>query len=593
MQARPASGAEIKSNLALFRRESNAMTSKYFNTLGVCNPQEHYMLPAVPRLPGIGSMIDSGDYFIINAPRQSGKTTCLTELTTLINSEGKYYALNCSFSSISDTNEDDMAMSRVIDCIDAGLRSSSVPKLRDLACSFIEEPYMKCTCTKVQAMLFDICRSLDRKLVVFFDEADCLNEAHLRTFLLQIRSGHDRRFAHSQTGFPRSLALVGMSNIRYYLTTVWPEEWAYGIASNFNIVVNSISPANFSMEEIWSLYGQHTVETGQIFEPDAVERAWYWTEGQPWMVNAIADDVVVNQFKNDHSKVITAKEIDVAVRDLILRNDTHLDYLSERLKETRVRRVMERIIVGANIFPDNVSSNDERYAIDLGILRVDSATGERYKPANPVYSELIARTLSRDIRKSLPRDLASRWMDGTGIDMDGLLKDFQIFWRNSSKALTELNVVKTFVKDSVNSVLEEYRIKDVDENLINFKYIDKTRYDIVRLSKDAFAHLAFFAFLQRAMNDSVGIMKIEYGLNNSKLVICVCYKGISYPLELKIKGVKSQENNCSHLSGYIDRCGSKVGWLIVFDNNFMKSWDSKLFWNTIVYEGKTIHEVGC
>ncbi|MDR1052111.1 MAG: ATP-binding protein, partial [Deltaproteobacteria bacterium] len=54
---------------------------KIFNTAGPCNILEHYMLPVLPRLPDVSEMIEAKEYFILHAPRQSGKTTYLRFLT--------------------------------------------------------------------------------------------------------------------------------------------------------------------------------------------------------------------------------------------------------------------------------------------------------------------------------------------------------------------------------------------------------------------------------------------------------------------------------------------------------------------------------
>jgi hypothetical protein len=78
----------------------------------------------------------------------------------------------------------------------------------------------------------------------------------------------------------------------------------------------------------------------------------------------------------------------------------------------------------------------------------------------------------------------------------------------------------------------------------------------------------------------------------------VKYKGQAYPLELKIRGqekfveLKRQEN-LKQLRAYMDNCGAKEGWLVVFDRNTHKSWSEKLTWEITQYEGATIHEVGC
>ena len=51
------------------------VVEKYFNTAGPCIPDEHYMLPALDRLPEIRHLIARRQYFVIHAPRQTGKTT--------------------------------------------------------------------------------------------------------------------------------------------------------------------------------------------------------------------------------------------------------------------------------------------------------------------------------------------------------------------------------------------------------------------------------------------------------------------------------------------------------------------------------------
>ena len=60
---------------------------KKFNTTGPCFPDEHYMLPALDRLPGIHELVAGGNYFVIHAPRQTGKTTALKALAREIKEE--------------------------------------------------------------------------------------------------------------------------------------------------------------------------------------------------------------------------------------------------------------------------------------------------------------------------------------------------------------------------------------------------------------------------------------------------------------------------------------------------------------------------
>ena len=71
-----------------------------FNTTGPCFPDEHYMLSAVDRLPGIRELVSGGDCFVIHAPRQTGKTTVLKALVREINAQGEMLALYCSLEAL-------------------------------------------------------------------------------------------------------------------------------------------------------------------------------------------------------------------------------------------------------------------------------------------------------------------------------------------------------------------------------------------------------------------------------------------------------------------------------------------------------------
>jgi hypothetical protein len=210
---------------------------KSFNTVGTCNPLKHYMLPAVPRLPDINDMIDGEFYFVLHAPRQSGKTTCLQALTDKINSEGRYYAITCSLESLRKSNDPSTAMKYIVDLINFEIEDSDVAEISRLAYTFNDNPSMSSPITMARSLLKGLCNSLDRELVIFFDEADCIPEEPLVMFLGQIRTGYLARSRSNSlpAKFPRSLALVGMRDISDYLYMVRPEEKSTGLASPFNV----------------------------------------------------------------------------------------------------------------------------------------------------------------------------------------------------------------------------------------------------------------------------------------------------------------------------------------------------------------------
>ncbi|MDR1041023.1 MAG: ATP-binding protein [Deltaproteobacteria bacterium] len=564
---------------------------RYFNTAGICNPNEHYMIPAVPRIPDIIDMITEKHYFVIHAPRQSGKTTCLTALTERINSEGNYYALTCSLAYLRDTVNTKEAMDEIVDQIDVALESSDVDELSKLAYAFDSRPYMSKAGGKVRLRLRDLSQALDKDLVVFFDEADCLMEEPLIKFLAQIRDGYLCRSNSPRSRFPRAMALVGMRDIRDYMTKVRPDGESKGAGgSPFNVREKSLSLADFTIEEIRALYGQHTAETGQLFEPEAIELAWRWTEGQPWLINALAKDIIEKRFKKDYSRPVTGSDVESAARDMLLRNEPHFYSIMERLKEPRVRSVMNAVLIGAAL-PDEISDDDAQYVVDLGLLKADPESGLPSRPANPIYRELIVRAMTRRLQARIPKSLANRWTDGTKVDMNGLLEAFRLYWSENSEIAAERNAAESVLRKSVQKNLAHL---DTDDKARIIEIIaDAFQSSLTGQAREAFAHLVLQAFLQRVMNGSDAEVLRDYASGRGRVDLCVIYKGLRYPLELKIKGVQSREESLRQLFGYMDRLQATVGWLVVFDMDRKVPWSDKLFWDTLDREGKTIHVVGC
>jgi hypothetical protein len=68
---------------------------RFFNTEGPITPGIHYFIPPIERLDreSLLRLIDLQKYFVLHAPRQTGKTTCLLALMKELNDSGRYRAL--------------------------------------------------------------------------------------------------------------------------------------------------------------------------------------------------------------------------------------------------------------------------------------------------------------------------------------------------------------------------------------------------------------------------------------------------------------------------------------------------------------------
>jgi len=363
---------------------------KHFNIAGPCNPDEHYMVDTLGRLPEAYHLAMKKKYFCIHSARQSGKTTFIHSLVDTINKNGAFYSVYCSLETLQGYDDQERALPMIIDTINHIFQTSNYFK----HIHFENQPHGDIS-TGVMNALQNISLTLDKPLIIFFDEADCLSGQALIAFLRQLRVGHNR----VDITFPWSISLIGMRNIRDYKACVRPGRETLGSSSPFNIITKSLTLMDFTEDQIRNLYQQHTDCTGQVFEKEAIERAYYWSEGQPWLVNALARQVVEDDLHENYSIKITSEHIDDAAEKLILRRDVHIDSLLERLKEPRVKKVIEPILCGGDIQLDFLS-DDVQFCLDIGIVKGDSI--QDIHISNPIYNEVIIRTLNHITQDALP-----------------------------------------------------------------------------------------------------------------------------------------------------------------------------------------------
>jgi hypothetical protein len=300
-------------------------------------------------------------------------------------------------------------------------------------------------------------------------------------------------------------------------------------ASPFNIKDASLTLRNFTQAEIGALYQQHTAETGQIFQPEAVARVFALTGGQPWLVNALAREITEVSVL-DRQQAITPAHVDVAKEELILRRDTHLDSLAEKLHEARVRRIIEPILVGAQQTMD-VMNDDLVYVRDLGLI-IDRPS---IRIANQIYQEVIPRTLTYVMQAFMVQEAAWYQRSDGSLDMILLLAAFQEFFAENSEAW-----------------------------LGRFDY------------QEAGPHLLLMAFLQRVINGG-GRIHREFAVGSGRADLLVEYGGRRDVLELKIfHGPRSESDGIEQLSRYLERLGESEGYLILFDRRKNISWDEKI-----------------
>lgn len=486
------------------------------------------MLPAEPRLPGARYIIDMDEYFVIHAPRQTGKTTMLYDLANVINAEGERLAVVFSCEKASAAGDD---VDRVSDALIESI--SEAVRYRNLPPEYMPpSPWPTgSSLVRLGAGLAAWAQSCPRPLVLLIDEIDALSGIALISVLRQLRDGHNSRVNGGP--FPASVALCGMRSIRDYKAASGGNPETLGSASPFNVIVQSLRIANFSEEEVASLYAQHTADSGQIFTAEAVNRVYECTRGQPWLVNALAREIISKaNMAVPPSVPITAAHVDEAKERVIRDRLPHLDSLAARLREPRVQRVIEPLLAGDDVLAADTSYDDDlAYVLDLGLV---TATPD-VRVANPMYRDAIVRFLSAGMQRSIRTEPRAFLLSDGRLDMDKLMAEFTGFWD---------------IHGEILAAHEGYH--------------------------ETAAQLIFMAWLQRIVNGG-GYVDREYGAGKGWIDILV-RKPFTSPdgrpdmqkevIELKVRRAKDSDpldEGLHQLDRYLSRHHLDHGYLVIFD----------------------------
>jgi hypothetical protein len=393
---------------------------RHFNTAGPCDPIKHYLVPPEPRLPEARELIEQQGYFVLHAPRQTGKTTTLRALAKALTAEGRYVALHFTCEEASIAGDNYRAGMRAV------LFALRTAAGWDLPAELQPPPFPEAPDEQILTVALSAwTHASPRPLVLFFDEIDSLVGDTLLGVLRQLRAGFPQRPQH----FPWSIILCGMRDIREYKLASGGNPPRIGSSSPFNVKVESSRLGDFSFDEVRGLYAQHTADTGQPFTEAALARAFELTAGQPWLVNALAREIV-DKMKVAASEPITSDHMDEAKERLILARATHLDSLLARLTEPRVRRIVEPLITGDVMNQDDLD-DDLAYARSLGLI----ARGKPVRVANPIYREVIVRVLAGAVEESVTAEPQSFVLPDGRLAFKKMLRGFAEFWSEHGQAL--------------------------------------------------------------------------------------------------------------------------------------------------------------
>ena len=514
-----------------------------FNRTGPVFADRHYCIPPLSRvnLDEILELIAEMEYFVLHAPRQTGKTSILLALQDRLNAEGKYRCLYVNVEGGQAAKED---TARAMRALLGQVASRSRDILQDDFVDKMRSEYLQKEGPDgaLGEMLVRWSATHPQPLVLLIDEIDTLVGDTLISVLRQLRGNYDRRPHH----FPQSVILCGVRDVRDYQIYSSREGTHVKGGSAFNIKAESLRLGDFSQSDVRELLAQHTAERGQAFEAGAIERIWALTCGQPWLVNALAYEACFKgEAGGESSQPVRTDAIDQAKESLILKRVTHLHQLADKLREDRVRRVILPMLAGSEDW--DYSLRDLEYVRDLGLVAPEGEV----RIANPIYAEVVPRELTAVLQSGLETQVDPAWYVNTdgSLDVAGLLSAFQGYFRENAESWVE-------------------------------------RYGHAKAGPQLVLH----AYLQRVVN-SGGRIEREYAVGRGRTDLLIQWRQVGpgghvrtrkYVIECKVRTAKVGLDRliCEGLeqtATYMDGCGAEAGHLVLFDLRPGQSWEERVF----------------
>ncbi len=495
-------------------KEKNSALRK-FNITGSIIPEEHYYVDLAPRIRRLLALVEERAYFIINRPRQFGKTTLLNFFAQHLRETGEYAPALISFAHFvqrPDITETEFYTEA----------SRFIGAELNLFLGFPAEP---ATTIKSRLDFFDwlaeICQN--RKLILLIDEIDAVPETVVIGFLAGLREMYLQR---SRKPAPHAVGLAGVHDIKNLKTKYRDKTQALGSTSPFNIAVDYELPP-FSLENIRQYYLQHTNATGQEFDEKVLTRIHHVTSGHPWLVSVLAK-TLVETIVPDRQKKIAPDHAEAALQKLIASRNANFDSLFHNAQKPNLFPIVRNLLIGRR-YRFNIQDDD----IDLGVrYGLFAEKDQRLAIANLIYAQVLYQHFERELKNLIVEELVEghRFEDESGrLDFSRVLEKFQAFMKTKGGALVKHPSFK-----------------------------------------EAMAQLLFFSYLDLLVNGKGWTFK-EVQSGEGRIDVVCCYGRQKEVIELKLwYGERKYEEGMEQLAKYLDSESLEHGYLLVFDRRKTK-----------------------
>ena len=504
--------------------------AKKFNITGNCHAERHYMADVSKKLERVYNMVEDGDYFIINRPRQYGKTTSLYGIESILLKNDDYLVFNMSFEGIdSATFESPTKFFQVfVKLLANEMLNKNNPELETFLRNKVVEIV---TMDDLSKLITDLVHKTNKKLVLLIDEVDkSSNNQLFLDFLSMLRTKYLRRHIPSDATF-HAVILAGVHDVKTLKLKINPNtELKYN--SPWNIAAEFKVDMNLQPSEIKPMLEEYAADKNVKMDTQAIaEKLFYYTSGYPFLVSKLCKMFDEEWLPEKNEKTWLVEDIDSIVAAVIKETNTNFDTLIKNLETypdlyQLVYNILLESQYGVYSIHDPV--------ISLGMLHGILKNGQGVRIHNRIYEAIIYDYMASKAKSKVlftPYTLGKDYcLPDNGLNMETVLLKFQAFMK------------------------EQYSQKDQD-------FIEKN------------GRLIFLSFLKPIINGSGYDFKEVQISEERRIDVTITFFHHKYVAELKIwYGEKAHQEGLEQLADYLDRLSLNEGYLLIFNKNKKKSW---------------------
>ena len=484
------------------------------------------------RLEAIRELVDAGEYFCINRPRQYGKTTTMQALADHL--RDAYAVITLNFQGLDSSVYESGAS--FTQGLARRLVYAKVLSDAPIPDKFVEE--LNCiTKTKAEDLKMDElfflfsrwCKESEKKVVLMIDEVDTASDNQVfLDFLAQLRSGYLERKTIPTF---QSVILAGVSDVRHLRAKIRPEE-AHKENSPWNIAADFTSDMSLPADGVKAMLDEYEADhhTGMDTEEMASQLRVY-TSGYPYLVSRLCKlmDGPVGQSLG-LPKAWTQQGMDEAVKIILADNKDLLfsSVMGKLVNKPQLKNQLRDILMKGDVIawmPDD----EEQKLLDMyGLIRNENNS---VKVSNRLFEMRLYQYFLGESRKN----------DAFRSDA---LSNKSIFI-NEDHTLNMPLILEHFI-DTQRRVHG-----DADDRFLEEEGRER-----------------FLTYLAPIINGTGTYSIEEQTRDRLRMDVVVHYLGKRYVVELKIwRGPRYNAEGEKQIMEYLDYFGLTTGYMVSFNFN--------------------------